>query len=143
MQENISLESVRNAFKNWRANRRSGESIPNDLLRRAALAAEQFGFTYVGKELGLNGSRLRREIDLLKEERRNCSGTHLQPASVKSSVTFSRVDSLEEEAALPRLVEAAQPCAVLALPNQCRLEILSADALRTALEFMISGGSRT
>lgn len=58
--ESAVLERVRLALEGWRARRRHGERIPDDIWRMAAAASKRYGTTRVCRALRLGYSELKR-----------------------------------------------------------------------------------
>ncbi len=50
----ISLETVKQEFQQWRANRKHRSRIPEELWEAAASLTEQYSVHYISRYLGLN-----------------------------------------------------------------------------------------
>ena len=147
MVEVVTLESVMNAFARWRTVRRHQDPIPVELLRMAALAAEQMGVAKVAKNLGLNGSKLSREVESLFKERANAQRSKVfEPEeNVSQALQFSRIEPfLPFSEALPdKEIQTRKPRiqAELTLKNGIVLTLFSSSSVRVfAQQILLNGG---
>ena len=69
MKSMLTIESLRRDFDNWREARVSHERMPEDLVRAAAVLAEQTSVAKVAKHLNINHTRISHAVALLRNER--------------------------------------------------------------------------
>lgn len=140
MKEELSLDYVVDAFTQWRSCRKGGEAIPNDLLRLAACAAAEFGSSVVAKAVGLNSTRLSREVALLREGR----------AVISNQMSFSRVEAqevweqpMQAQATAPKAAS-SRPLALMNLASGVSLELWTLEALEITVRAITlqRGGAR-
>ena len=59
----VKLAAVKRAFARWRATKRPGQAVPEELWDRAVAASKVHGPTRIAAELRLNHSTLKKKID--------------------------------------------------------------------------------
>lgn len=149
MNSALTLECVAKDFEKWRSQRGADRRMPEELLRAAAIVAEQNSVAVVAGRLNLNHTRLSRAVSLLQNERLSpiqnsgaskALGSH--DAQHSTSLTFTKVEAADvSREATPLLAPRLRTHAQLFLTGGVRLEVTSICAFRTLCRAILKGNA--
>ena len=150
MASQLTIDSLGNTLSQWREQRTGNERFPEDIMRAAAILAENSSVAEVAKRLNINHTRLSKAVLLLANERLSVAVDSLPRQSVPRetastpAMTFTKVIP-EKDVHLPDRDPAKgaqggrEILARICVANGVSCEVVSERAFRILCETLLQG----